>query len=533
MLHLCQCFKTKANSKSPAAFQHTHRLSCTPTHLLPYCSVRAVLAVGRFHCLAHRVVVTWRTSQEQNPTFRWYKLLKIRVLFASEKEHLVVVQLFSQNNQKNEKKNKSISYNQRTTIERKMASQGNQQSLLNNKSIAIIGGGIGGLTVANALIWQNSNPPNDGNRPLGLKRVSVYEQRAFFSSNVGAGFGLSPNGQVCLSSIGIEGYHDIIHPIQRMGRLSKDGTKMESENNVFQRMYDKHGFAMGGCKRADLVNVLVEKLKSHNRTHDGGAVAEIKYSHKVKRIKNNNDKVELEFENGERDIVDIVIGADGIHSFTAKTLQIDHSEPVYAGANMFYGLIENPDEIPFESEAMSRDAAFLGGPAPGTFVSYRIGPKESKHQLWAMTYPATAPPDTRRREFENGDDGSSGTTRMEDALQDVLKQCSEGHLIHELVRHTKRENLLHFGLHYRQHKESWYKGRVVLLGDACHATLPFAGQGANQAIEDAIVLADCLAKATTSRAPSTIPGSTNGYGETFDKEDVEDAEDAEVLDCVY
>ncbi|CAF4290374.1 unnamed protein product, partial [Rotaria sordida] len=53
----------------------------------------------------------------------------------------------------------------------------------------------------------------------------------------------------------------------------------------------------------------------------------------------------------------------------------------------------------------------------------------------------------------------------------------------------------HFGLYYRQHrKDEWHRGRICLLGDSCHATLPYVGQGANMAIEDALSLAICLEK---------------------------------------
>ena len=248
-------------------------------------------------------------------------------------------------------------------------------------------------------------------------------------------------------------------------------------------------------------------------------------------------KVELEFENGERDIVDIVIGADGIHSFTAKALHIDDSEPIYAGANIFYGMIDNPDEVPFENDLISQDGHMVTGPSPGHFLAFRVGPADRKLQLWVATYPAAAPPDNRRREFER-DTGSSGT-RMEDDLRDLLNKFPTVHPIHELVRHTKPENLLHFGLHYRKHKASWFEGRVVLLGDSCHATLPFVGQGANQAIEDAIVLADCLAKTTisttstplrpqgtktTTRKTATTTTASKGYSETTD--DSEEDEEA-------
>ena len=68
-----------------------------------------------------------------------------------------------------------------------------------------------------------------------------------------------------------------------------------------------------------------------------------------------------------------------------------------------------------------------------------------------------------------------------------------------LARQTPNERLLHFGLFYRKVKPVWHQGRVALLGDSAHATLPYAGQGANQAIEDAVVLAQCLEVRTTRK----------------------------------
>lgn len=75
----------------------------------------------------------------------------------------------------------------------------------------------------------------------------------------------------------------------------------------------------------------------------------------------------------------------------------------------------------------------------------------------------------------------------------------DSHPIHEFAKLTGKEDLLHFGLFYRHHKKTWSHDRVVLLGDSCHATLPYVGQGANQAIEDSIVLADCLDRHATHK----------------------------------
>lgn len=120
----------------------------------------------------------------------------------------------------------------------------------------------------------------------------------------------------------------------------------------------------------------------------------------------------------------------------------------------------------------------------GEFITFHAGTKENKMFIWANTYAATNPPQKR-------DDWNNGTF---DELESVLTKFPSVHPIHEFAGITKESDLLHFGLNFRHHKTTWSKGRVTLLGDACHATLPYVGQGANQAIEDAIYLADCLDK---------------------------------------
>ena len=83
------------------------------------------------------------------------------------------------------------------------------------------------------------------------------------------------------------------------------------------------------------------------------------------------------------------------------------------------------------------------------------------------------------------------------AIEPITKNISCGprpiRPIHQCAAATKKERLLHFGLFYRPHRnDGWHRGRIALLGDACHATLPYVGQGANMAIEDALVLSAAL-----------------------------------------
>jgi salicylate hydroxylase len=336
---------------------------------------------------------------------------------------------------------------------------------LTNQSVGIIGAGIGGLTAANALLKKEAL----------CERVTVYEQAKEFLPTVGAGFGFSPNGQVCLHSIGFAEHAEILHPFNRLARLNTDGTQILQSSNGLKEIRDRVGFGIGGCLRADLVKILVEPLERSDS---------IKYSHKLIRIEPKLDKVELEFQNGHLDVVDLVVGADGIHSFVARALNIDHSPPIYSGSNIFYGVIHNPDSLAFSSPILEDiDNTVINGPGTGEFIVFPVGPPEQKKLIWANTYVASEPP-ARREEW-----GHEDNTR---ALDVILKQYPASHPIHELAQVTAPDQLLHFGLFYRAHKSRWFHGRVALLGDSCHATLPYVGQGANQAIEDAIVLADSL-----------------------------------------
>jgi salicylate hydroxylase len=167
----------------------------------------------------------------------------------------------------------------------------------------------------------------------------------------------------------------------------------------------------------------------------------------------------------------------------AELLDIDHSPPVYSDANIFYGVIEDPDKIDFVDRLLAQDHAIIQGNNFGECITFRAGPNDKKVQIWAITYPSTAP--SAREEW-----GATDPSSRE--LTSILSQFPSSHPFRELASHTTHGRLLHFGLFFRKHKDCWSKGRTCLLGDSCHATLPYVGQGANQAIEDAIVLAESL-----------------------------------------
>lgn len=217
-----------------------------------------------------------------------------------------------------------------------------------NYSIAIIGGGIGGLTAANALLHKNLT-----------NRITVYEKASHFIPSAGAGFGFSPNGQICLRSIGIGGFHKFCLPFNHMKRIDLNGRNVMCESNALQLIRERHGFGIAGCLRGDLIDLLSKELQRR----DG----ELKYSQKLIGIDMKQDKVELKFESGHEDIVDLVIGADGINSTVAKLLDIDDKiPPIYSGANIFYGKIPNPnDHELLRSNDIFNEGSVVNGPGTG------------------------------------------------------------------------------------------------------------------------------------------------------------------------
>ena len=350
-------------------------------------------------------------------------------------------------------------------------------------SIAVIGGGIGGLSVANALLHRNNL----------AARVSVYEQAKEFVPTAGAGFGFSPNGQICLSSIGINGYRKFCQPFDTLKRVTKDGTSVQQQASVFKQIRERHGFGIVGCLRADLVDLLANKLNEYER-------GSLQYSEKLIGITPRLDKVELKFDSGREDAVDLVIGADGIHSTVAKLLDIDdETPPIYSGANIFYGKIPQPTSIDYlRDHPIFDEGSVVNGSGTGEFTAFHVGAGEKKTFIWATTYSSPNPP-PKREEWNQGN--------LKE-LEDILLNYPDSHPIRDFARLTGKDDSLHFGLFYRHHRKTWSNDRVVLLGDSCHATLPYIGQGANQAIEDAIYLADCLERHNTH---------TEAYQDYYDK----------------
>ncbi|CAF4705676.1 unnamed protein product [Rotaria sp. Silwood1] len=204
-------------------------------------------------------------------------------------------------------------------------------------------------------------------------------------------------------------------------------------------------------------------------------------------IKQDNDGVTISFDNEKQQKqvrVDMVIGADGIYSTVVKHIFTQTAPAIHSKENIFYGIIDNIDQQTSINSIITAKNTLTQCFGSGGFISYRAG--NNGQLMWPAKYPSVTPPSIN-------DDVEWTKMNNQRELNRFLTRFPQSHPIHQCVVATDPQRLLHFGLYYRQHRsDGWHRNRICLLEDSCHATLPYVGQGANMAIEDAISLALCL-----------------------------------------
>lgn len=321
--------------------------------------------------------------------------------------------------------------------------------------VAIIGGGIGGLFAANALIAQ------------GLD-VSVYEQAPELGE-IGAGFYVTPNSVRQLERVGlgaaVEKWGALVG--ENSQYLRHDGTPIAPV-----QVEDASGWnATYGMHRADFVDLLAAGLP--------GDVIHCGY--RGIGFEQDDEKARIWFDNGVKIEADIVVAADGIHSELRPNVY-PPSTPVFHGTISYRGLVSRdrlPD-WPMDRWLMWAGPSkhFLIFPVRhGEMINYVgfVPTDEEMKESWS----APGDPNVLRAEFEGWD------PRIEAVLSEV--------------DHTFR-----WALYDREPLPTWTNGRLTLLGDAAHPMLPHLGQGANQAMEDGMALAIILANVEKASAPAAL-----------------------------
>jgi 2-polyprenyl-6-methoxyphenol hydroxylase-like FAD-dependent oxidoreductase len=326
-------------------------------------------------------------------------------------------------------------------------------------SIAIIGGGIGGLAAALSLLRA------------GLD-VHVYE-RARTLSEVGAGIQVSPNASRILHRLGLaDSLADLgVKPLAWHQRRWDDGRTL-LRAPLAEPVEAAFGFPHYQMHRADVLATLVRALPPE-RLHAG---------HRFTALVDHGDHVEAEFENGTHISVDALVGADGIHSAVRHVL-FGPEEPHFTGCVAYRGLVPADRLAHLDLEVTAQ--VWMG---PGKhFVHYYV---QSRRMV---NFVAITDRDTWTRE--------SWTDRGE--VADALAAYEGWHPQVRSILGAVDETFI-WALFDRKPMTRWSVGRVTLLGDACHAMLPFMAQGAAQAIEDGATLAVCLSRIDARDVPNAL-----------------------------
>ena len=317
--------------------------------------------------------------------------------------------------------------------------------------IAIVGAGIGGLVAALALIQKGF-------------AVDVYEQAPELRE-LGAGLQLSANGTRILIALGLGERVENIScvPEGKEVRLFNTGQTWKLFD-LGESSVEKYGAPYWMAHRGDLHKILVDAVEQAQP----GA---IRLGHKLQAFEQSASSVTMRFANGVTATAHAMAGADGVHSAVRQILFGDMPAE-FLGVAAWRGLVPM-ERLPKHLQRLV--GCNWVGPG-GHIITYPLRGGKLLNFVAAL-----------ERDNWAVDSWTEAGTR-EECAADFEGWHDD---IQEIVRHI--EIPYKWALLGREPLQQWAVGRVTLLGDACHPTLPMLAQGGNMAIEDGMVLARCLA----------------------------------------
>jgi len=312
--------------------------------------------------------------------------------------------------------------------------------------ILIVGGGIGGLTAAIALRARSH-------------RVTVIER----------------DPQWSVYGVGIIQQGNVLRAMDQLGLLDDylsaavgfDFVAVHAPDGTLVAKVPSHRLVEGcpanvGISRRALQRVLADRTRAAGAAVRLGVTADV--------VNDLGERVRVGFSDGSEQDFDLVVGADGIHSQTRRLVFPETAQPAFTGQAVWrYNLPRSTD----------LDSLHVyNGPIGAGLV-----PMSDTQMYLYLTTPEPGNP-----HYERLGIAAAMRSKVPAALDELARQITDD----DGVVYRPLEAFLLEG--------PWHKGRVVLLGDAVHATTPHLGQGAGMAIEDSIVLAEEIARHDTPEA---------------------------------
>lgn len=316
--------------------------------------------------------------------------------------------------------------------------------------ILIAGGGIGGMSAALSLLRAGF-------------QVTVCEQAPELTE-VGAGIQLSPNGCRALEYLGVfEQLRELsCDPIRKEFRVWNTGQAWPMFD-LGKHVIKEYGYPYLTVYRPDLLTVLADAVKAQDP-------AAIHLGKRIAGCSQDETSATIHFEDGSTVTGDVLIGADGWRSVVRNELWGDLT-PTFSGMIAWRSIIPMSTLPPHLQESVG--TTWIG---PGAHVvTYPL------HGGEIMNFVATI-------EGKTWDvQSSTAPGEKSECLEDFAGWHED---IVTMINAAPA--LLKWALVSREPIPEWTQGRITLLGDACHTTLPFLAQGAVHSIEDAVVLTRCL-----------------------------------------
>lgn len=337
-------------------------------------------------------------------------------------------------------------------------------------TIGICGGGVGGLCAAIAL------------REAGHEAIVFEQARQFL--RIGADVNLTPNAVRALDRLGVGEIlrQTAARPTHRLSRTWDSG-EITSKQPMSDAAETRYGAPQLTIHRGDLLKALEAKLPG----------TAIRLGSKVVHIAAEGELPVIHFEDGSQESVDVVIGADGIHSAVRRSLFGD-DHPEFTGLVSYRAVV--PRSAVPEVENLDAFTKWWGATADSQVVVF---PLTRGEEVFIF---ATTPQEGWREE--------SWTLPGDvEELREVYKA------FHPDVRALLAacDSVTKSALYVREPMTQWSQGQVTILGDAAHPMVPFMAQGACMAIEDAVVLSRCLADADPERIPVALTRYENARKE--------------------
>ncbi|MEG1154780.1 MAG: FAD-dependent urate hydroxylase HpxO [Acinetobacter sp.] len=310
--------------------------------------------------------------------------------------------------------------------------------------IAIIGAGMGGLTTGIAL------------KKFG-HRVTIYEQAEQILP-VGAAISLWSNGVKCLNYLGLT------EQVAKLGGQMNDLAYIDGLNGEVMTQFslapliEEVGQRPYPVSRAELQNMLMDAFGRQD----------IQLGKRMVSIEDKGQHVEIGFQDGSTVSAALLIGADGTHSMTRQYVLGKQVERRYAGYVNWNGLVEISEDL----APAQQWTTFVGEGKRASLM-----PVAEHRFYFFFDVPLSAGLENQRSEYKI-----------------LLKQyfsgwCSQVQCLIDSIDEQKTNRV---EIHDIEPFTQFYKGRVVILGDAAHSTTPDIGQGGCQAMEDAVYLARAL-----------------------------------------